>query len=158
MPNADDHARIAALVRDYLAARYRCECGGDWRAMAVGAPAAEVERCFAAARCFGLLSAWNPMSVPRPRPENEAADAALEGALAATGNAACRSLASAADGGWEEPGWLVPGLAPPALDALARRSGQLGVLHWRRGEPVRLRILHPRPAGWRGPASVDWVE
>jgi hypothetical protein len=158
MPNADDHARIAALVHDYLAARYRCGCGGQWHDIAIGAPAPEVERCFATTAQFGLLSAWNPMSNRRPGSENEAADDALRAALAETGNAGCRSLASAPDGGWEEPGWLVPGLAPPALDALARRFGQLGVLHWRRGEPVRLRILRPRPAGWRGPAPVDWVE
>ena len=48
MPNAVDDARTAALVRDYLAARYRCECGGRWRAIAIGAPAPEVDRCFAA--------------------------------------------------------------------------------------------------------------
>ncbi len=158
MPNANDHARIAALVRDYLAARYRCECGGQWHDIATGAPAPEVERCFAAAAEFGLLSAWNPMSHERPRPENEAADDALRAALAEAGATACRSLANAPDGGWEEPGWLVPGLAPPALDALARRDGPLGALHGRRGDPVRRRILHPRPAGWRGPAPVDWVE
>ena len=158
MPTDPDDARTAALVRAYLAACYRCDAGDGWCALAIAATAPSLERAFPAATGFALLSAWNPLSVPQPRAANEAADRRLHAALSEAGVACCRSIASAGDGGWQEPGWLVAGLALPRLDALARRFRQLGALYWRRTEPVRLRVYHARPAGWSGPAPVDWVE
>jgi hypothetical protein len=158
MPAPPDDGRTAALVRAYLAAAYRCECDARQYDVVIGARACAIERLFPLATEFGVVSAWNPMSEPQPPAVNEAADHALRGALSQAGAAACRSLAGAPDGGWQEPGWLAAGLALPQLDVLARRFGQLGVLHWTRGQPVRLRIHHARPAGWNGPPVIDWVE
>ena len=65
--------------------------------------------------------------------------------------------AQAPDGRWREPGWLVAGIADADLVRLAREFGQVGVLAWRAGEPVRLRMLMPRPLQADGAMHTDWV-
>ncbi len=89
---------------------------------------------------------------------NAAADATLRWELEALGLVRRRSVASDADARWEEPGWLVAGLDAAAADALARRHGQAAILHWRQGEPVRLRMYRARPEGHGEHRWVDWMD
>ena len=147
----------AALLAAYLAAHYRVRLGdGRWLALDIGRPApAELERALPGAT-FTLVSACNPQSVVQAPVANEAADAALRSELDALGLATLRTVASDADGRWKEPGWLVAGLETAAADGLARRYDQAGILHWRQGEAVRLRIHRPRPAG-TARRWVDWI-
>nr|WP_257644316.1 DUF3293 domain-containing protein [Luteimonas salinisoli] len=105
-----------------------------------------------------MLSAWNPRSRPLAEALNRAADAHLAQAIRASGRRALRASAAAPDGGWREPGWLVAGIDAAALDALALRFGQLGVLHWQRGRTVRMRMYGARPADLDPHPCVDWIQ
>lgn len=159
MPRPDDPGRIHELALAYLEGEYRWELDGCWHALAIGAqPVPEFMRAHPNARSFGLLSAWNPQSVERPETLNREADAALQAALEATGLAHGPAFAAARNRSWREPGWLVLDMPPSTLDALARRFGQLGTLHWERGGPVRLRMYAALPGRGAGlPDCIDWL-
>lgn len=154
--------RVAGLLLAYLAADYRWQHGGQWHDLRIGLPAPGPELAYPEAGGFALLSAWDPQSVPRPEATNRRADQALHGALLASGRIFVPAFSSAPDRSWREPSWLVMDLAMDDLDALGRRFGQLGMVAWRRGEAVRLRMLAPRPDRLDDPlerlAYVDWVE
>ena len=149
----------ASLLAAYLAARYRVHLDdGRWLELEIGRPApAELERVVPASN-FTLASAWNPQSVVLADAANEAADAALRSELDALALTTLRTVASDTDGRWRELGWLVAGLGTPAADALARRYDQAGILHWRQGEPVRLRMFRAQPTGHEADPRVDWVD
>lgn len=147
-----------ALLAAYLAARYRFEFAGRWWPLAVGQPAPPVLAQVAPARRWSLLTAYNPHSVAQPPAVNTAADVALQAALEAIGATILRAAASAPDGSWEEPGWLVGGLEDGEADALARRHGQAGILHWHGGGPVRLRMYRAcTPGREQQRPCVDWI-
>lgn len=158
IPHLFEDAHITALAHAYLAADYRWELDGQWRELAIGEPAPEADARFAEAGEFGLLTAWNPHSVIRPERANRVADDALQAELAASGADFRPGFAAAHNRSWREPGWLVAGLPMAALDALAQRYGQLGILYWPRGAAVRLRLFHAQPVGWPGSPWVDWIE
>ncbi len=148
------------LLEAYLAAVYRVDVGGTWLALWVGQPApaaldAARPVCPGNEAAWTLVTAWNPQSRPQDPAANAAADAALRAELDARGLARLRAIGGSPDGCWEEQGWLVAGLDAAAADALARRHDQAGLLHWRAGEPVRLRMYRPRPA--HAPPCVDWL-
>ena len=154
--------RVAGLLFAYLAADYRWQHDGHWHDLRIGLPAPGPELAHPRTGAFALLSAWDPQSVPRPEASNRRADQALHGALLASGRDFVPAFSSAPDRSWREPSWLAMDLDPDDLDALARRFGQLGVLAWRRGEPVRLRMFAQRPDRLDDPLErlgyVDWVE
>lgn len=152
--------RTTPMSRDllvaYLGAEYRIDPDGRALLLHVGAPAPPaLARMLPAAR-YTLVTAWNPRSQPRDHACNHAADAALRTELAMHGLACLRACASDGNGRWHEPGWLVAGLRARRADALARRLGQAGVLHWEAGTPVRLRMYLPRPRRVELHPSVDW--
>ncbi|WP_372013185.1 DUF3293 domain-containing protein [Pseudoxanthomonas sp. 10H] len=150
------------LLRAYLAARYRVHLGhGEWLALVVGRPApAELARTFPAASGspLTLVTGWNPQSRPQPAASNLAADAALRAELDALHRPVLRTTSGDVDGHWEEPGWLVAGLDTATADRLARRYGQAGLLHWRPGDPVRLRMYRTPPSGAAADADARWVD
>ncbi|HZH43793.1 MAG TPA: DUF3293 domain-containing protein [Lysobacter sp.] len=147
----------AALAEAYRCARYGVEVDGDTFDLQVGASAADLEAYWPAPD-YVLLTAWNPCSVPQPADANRVADEALRARLQAAAVPHLRAWASAPDGSWREDGWLLAGLGFARADALAREFGQAGVLAWRRGGPVRLRMLLPRPPGAAEEPSTEWVE
>lgn len=149
---------LSELQRSYLAAVYRCRVRGRWQEIHIGEPATPIERAFPLVRRFGLLSAWNPRSEPRAERINRADDERLHVAIRAGGWKSVHAFASAPDHGWREPGRVVLDIDAPDLDALARRFGQLGTLHWRRGEPVRMRMDAARPALLQPHPCVDWIQ
>lgn len=152
-----NEGRVATLVRAYLQADYRWEQAGEWHHLRIGEPAPAIEDAFPQAACFGLLSAWNPQSVPRADAENRADDEALHRQLLDSGLAYRPAFSSAHDRSWREPSWLVAGMVPAAFDALAMRFNQLGTLWWPRGDVVRLRIYAPGIASADPDGCVDWV-
>lgn len=158
MPPGPDDETLSRLQRSYLAAVYRWRLRGQWHAIRIGEPAPEIERAFPPARRFGLVSAWNPHSEPRAEAANRADDERLHAAIRAGGWKGVHAFASAPDRSWREPSWIVLDIDAPALDALARRFGQLGTLHWRRGEPVRMRMDATRPAALPPHPYVDWIQ
>ena len=148
-----DAAELAAL---YAAAAYAVVIDGDAIALRVGAPAPDLE-AYLPAEGYVLVSAWNPASEPRSDAANEAADAALVARLDAAGIARQSAWASAPDGQWREPGWLLTGIDLFAADRLATDFGQAAVLAWGRGQPVRLRMLLPHPHGAAATPHTEWA-
>jgi len=146
----------AALLQAYLAAAYRVRLADGWQPLRIGEPAPALAQCLPA-RAWTLVTAWNPQSLPQAAAANAAADAALQSALDAAGLRRLPATGGDAAGTWHEDGWLVADLPAAQADRLAQRLGQAGVLHWRHGEPVRLRMYRPRPAGIDAPPWVDWV-
>jgi Protein of unknown function (DUF3293) len=153
----NSEARIAELVHAYLVAEYRWELGGNWLNLRIGEPAPEVVRQFPDAVQFGLLSAWDPSSIPRPEPVNRAADDALQQDLLESGCAFRPAFSSAANRSWREPSWLVVDMPPTGFDALSRRYGQLATLHWTSLGPVRLRVDASRPYAFEQHSAIDWL-
>ena len=145
-----------ALAAAYRAAIYRARLPAGECVVAVGENATALEATIEE-DSFAFITAWNPASQPRGKDQNEAADAKLVAELDALAIPRWPMHASAPDGRWGEPGWLLAGIDPAALDHLARTFGQAGTLFWRRGTPVRLRMVLPKPPGARCD-STDWLE
>lgn len=147
----------------FLSARYRVEAADGQAFVHIGKPAEDAERLLGVPGPYALVTAFNPWGKTREASGNEAADKALAEAIDALSLLRWRALNAAPDGRWVEPGWLVAGIQTADLDALARRFGQRGVLHWERGAPVRLR-LYARPdetaqdlIGVMDTPFCDWV-
>lgn len=155
--SVDDDARILVLLQAYLQADYRWEQMGEWRHLRIGQAAPDIDAAFPEAGCFGLLSAWNPQSVPRPDAQNRAADQAMHLTLVETGVICRPAFSSARDCSWREPSWLVANMPADRQDALARRFGQLGTLWWPRGEGVRLRLYARQTVAAADHSHLDWV-
>jgi hypothetical protein len=132
------------LATAYAAARYSVRLDGDLLPLRVGEPAPDLEAYWPAA-CYTFITAWNPASQPHSDEANQTADALLVGQLDAVGAQRHAAWAEDGNGQWREPGWLLADLDQAVVDRLAHEFGQAGVLSWRRGEPVRLRMLVERP-------------
>lgn len=145
------------LAAAYAQADYAVRLDGDSFRLKVGRLAGDVE-AYWPADSYAFITAWNPASRPTPDGVNQNADSSLVAQLEAIGAPHHPAWAEDATGDWREPGWLVGGLEPRVLDALAREFGQAGVLHWHRGRPVQLRMYLPRPAHAAPAAHIDWVE
>jgi hypothetical protein len=146
----------AELATAYAAADYVVMLDGDTLPLRVGRPATDLE-AYSPASGYAFLTAWNPASEPRSDAANQAADALLVAQLDAAGAVRHPAWAQGPDGQWREPGWLVAGLHENELYRLALEFGQAAVLAWRSGEPVRLRMLMPRPPCAQAAAYTDWV-
>lgn len=155
--NLVGEARIAALIHAYLVADYRWELDGVWRNIHIGKPAPEVEAWCPQAANFGLLSAWDPHSIPRPEDVNRGADENLHRDLKLSGLPLRAAFSSSSNRTWREPSWLVAGMPPRDFDALSWSYGQLATLVWERGEPVRLRVDAACPEGFGPHPWVDWI-
>ncbi len=151
-------AGTGALLEAYLAARYEVRGPAGPAALRIGEAVPPALADALPAGRWTLLTAWNPGSRPRDDASNRQADAALQAELDALGLRRLPASSSDGSGQWHEPGWLVADLGTAGADALARRYGQAGILHWPTDGPVRLRMYLARPAGVAGSPWVDWVE
>jgi len=79
--------------------------------------------------CWGLITAWNPRSGPRPLAHNEDANARLQARLATLGYRAWPARSVATQPQWHEPGFFVPGIPLGLLLELGREFDQHAVLH-----------------------------
>jgi len=149
--------RIATLLDAYYAAEYRWELDGEWRALRIGHPAPELEGFFPQSQRFGLLSAWDPQSVPRPESANRRADESLHAALLSSGLPFRPGFCSAPNRSWREPSWVVMDMPDADFDRLSLRYGQLGALVWGRGEPVHLRMYARQPLMAPPREFVEWT-
>jgi hypothetical protein len=156
LPSGD--ARIAELMRAYLAAEYRWELDGEWLNLRIGEDAPAPRERYPDARCFGLISAWDPYSIPRPDSVNRAADEALRQDLQASGCAYRAAFSSASNRAWREPGWLVVDMPVAEFDALSRRYGQLATLYWPAQAPVRMRVDAAAPFACTAYDAIDWLK
>lgn len=144
------------LAVAYAKAEYALVLDGDALLLHVGKRARDVEAYWPARR-YGFITAWNPASVPHSETANETANAALVARLDAIGAERQPAHAFETQGRWLEAGWLIANIEAPLLDLLGREFSQAGVLSWEAGEPVRLRMLMPRPAKAPPLEYIDWV-
>lgn len=146
-------ARLAAA---YAVAHYFVTIGHKEWLFGVGQPAGDVERQLDAST-YLFITAWNPASEAATAAENMLADERLQVRIRASGLAHHSALGSDARGGAVEYGWLVEDAPLQAADGWAREFGQAATLYWKHGQPVRLRMLWPRPAGIADEAHTDWA-
>ena len=149
-------ALTARLAADYAAAHYFVTIGHKEWLFGVGQPASDIERQLGAGS-YLFITAWNPAPQSATVAENMLADERLQARLRDSGLAHHSSLGSDAQGGAVEHGWVVLDAPVASADAWAREFGQAATLYWKRGEPVRLRMLWPRPAGIADQAHTDWA-
>jgi hypothetical protein len=153
MANPDDPAALAGAFAN---ARYRVPELEDAGNVHVGTQARALEAALPAGR-YAFITAWNADSETGDKPDNDRADGELAAELDRLGARRFRAEAADAQGGHREEGWLVLDLPVAELDRLARHFGQDGVLSWRAGEPVRLRLYHREPADAASTLWVDWT-
>jgi hypothetical protein len=148
----DDPARLAA---EFTRSHYQVRALGRAGALRVGREATALQAAWPAQR-YALITAWE--SDRAPRTANEHADGVLVAELDRLGVERLRTWAEDDQGGHHEEGWLVRDLPLEALDRLARRFHQSGVLAWDADKAVRLRLYRaaPDPTAARMP-FVDWV-
>ncbi|QNP40883.1 DUF3293 domain-containing protein [Lysobacter solisilvae (ex Woo and Kim 2020)] len=144
------------LAAAYAAAQYAVVLDGDALALHVGQRAVDLEAYWPQRR-YAFITAWNPASVPHSDAANETANAVLVARLTAMGLARHPAHAYAKYGDWREAGWLVGDIDEALVDLLGREFSQAGILAWTFGEPVRLRMLMPRPPQATGLDCIDWV-
>ncbi|MDR1075683.1 MAG: DUF3293 domain-containing protein [Xanthomonadaceae bacterium] len=149
----EDDNSLQALMESYASALYRVSLPQGEVGITPGRRAGRLEALFPAKR-YAVITAFNPGSRRLPQEENQLANRVLRRRLDALNIAIFPSTASDSEERWLEPGWLATDLDRPAVDALARRFGQTGVLFWEHSQPVRLRMYLPPVAHVRMP----WVE
>ncbi len=151
-----DEAERTRLAQAWLAARYFVRLEGQEWLFSIGEPASAVERRVPAPS-YVFLTAWNPHGQQASTAGNEAADRRLQQELRLAGRACHPALGCDSHGGMIEHGWLIENLDVTEAEDLARRFGQGGLLHWRQGEPVRLRMLWPAPLAAPVHPCLDWA-
>ena len=151
-----DEALTAELAAAYACAHYFVTIGHREWLFGVGQLAGDIERQLGAAS-YSFITAWNPAPHAASVEENMEADLRLQARLKQSGHVHHSSLGSNAQGGAVEYGWVVLDMTADASDALAREFSQAGLLYWQHGEPVRLRMLWPRPAGIADDPCIDWA-
>jgi hypothetical protein len=148
--------QMATLATAYALAHYFVTIGHREWLFGVGQHAADIERELGAGQ-YLFITAWNPPSKPATPTENLTADERLQARLKQAGFQHHSALGCNAQGGAVEYGWMVLDVPLESADALAREFGQAGTLYWRRGEPVRLRMLWPQPTGTDEQPHIDWI-
>ena len=151
-----DEALTAELAVAYACAHYFVTIGHREWLFGVGQLAGDIERQLGAAS-YSFITAWNPAPDAASIAENMEADLRLQALLKKSGHVHHSALGSNAQGGAVEYGWVVLDMTADASDTLAREFGQAGLLFWQHDEPVRLRMLWPRPASLIDEAYTDWA-
>lgn len=129
------------LERAYRATRFVAQAGADAITIRIG------ERCAALdalcdryqTDCWTFITAWNPGSAQRPRPENDARNDELLAALSELGASVFGGEGIGADSRWTpERSFLALGVSRDEAVALGHRFGQLAVVCGRVEEPAEL--------------------
>lgn len=118
MPATDEE-----LLAAYRATVWTIDTPGGALRVGLGRPAPPASRLLPA----GIVTAYNPLSILRPEPENRAADERLRADLVRRGASVVRVVAGGtgpdADR-WAEPGFAVTGIPLPEVVALAAELRQ----------------------------------
>ncbi len=128
------------LRKAYFQTAYVVRAPQGVHALRIGAshPAFDAELEVAGARCWAVVTAWNPGSLPRTAEENAAAQLALTQAIAELGLTAWAAEGKADAGGWREESLCILDLETAGGVALGRKFGQLAVVVGRRSAPAQL--------------------
>ena len=144
------------LAMEYAAAHYFVSIGHREWLFGVGQRAGDIERELDAEH-YLFITAWNPAPHFLDAEANQAADQRLRDHLEEAGYRHHSAIGSDGRGGAVEHGWMVLDVPLASGDAMAREFAQAGTLYWRRGDPVRLRMMYPRPAAASDDPHVDWA-
>jgi hypothetical protein len=121
-PNAPLVASHEALVQAYRTASWTVEFPAATYEVRFDGPAAD-----APLRPSGIVTAYNPASIPATPEQNQAADQELTRHVRSLGVPFRRTMARGQDG-WEEPGYLLLGDVRPLLVELGLVFGQNAVV------------------------------
>lgn len=146
----------ARLATAWAAAHYFVTLGRREWLFCAGQQAPEIERQLMADR-YLFITAWNPPPGESDREANDDADERLQQRLREQELAFHPALGCNSRGEMVEDGWFVLDATAEQADALAREFGQGGTLFWEAGQPVRLRMMWPRPPQADGEPHTDWV-
>ncbi|MHC1479880.1 DUF3293 domain-containing protein [Frateuria aurantia] len=117
--------RDASLDQAYRQTQYRVRLpAGGHAVIRIGRPLPPALRPFAPDGRWGFLTAWNPDSLPAPRPTNQRAQYRLLQTLSALPGCRWRPGIGVGTEGWREPSLWVLGLDPDRLQRLATDYGQ----------------------------------
>jgi hypothetical protein len=118
------------LRKAYLQTAYVVRAPQGVHALRVGArhPAFDVEVEAAGARCWAVVTAWNPGSLPRTADENALAQGKLLRVTAQLGLVVWAAEGKADGGGWREESVCLLDMEAAAAVALGRQFGQLAVV------------------------------
>lgn len=118
------------LRQAYLRTAYVVRAPQGVHALRIGAlhPAFDAEVSAAGERCWAVVTAWNPGSLPRGAEENARAQGALLRTVAELGLAVWPGEGKADAGGWREESACVLGLEAASAVALGREFGQIAVI------------------------------
>ncbi|MFC4526443.1 DUF3293 domain-containing protein [Dyella halodurans] len=132
-----------ALLAAYRATAYRVRLPGGGRAtIRIDLPLPDPLPDWVGDLHWGFITAWNPRSQQRARPDNRCAQRKLLGAVqehAAT--IAVHAAIGVGGDGWKEPSLFVIGPDPDLLDRLAQRFGQNAYVHGQGHAAAQLRLI-----------------
>lgn len=152
MPDQDQES----LDRAYRATIYEVGHGGERTAFTFAKPSDSSPRTIRLpfAEPWAIITAWNPMSDPRPEQENRARQDALLNDLNRAGwpHHPARGRGTGESSDWEEIGALVERIPRPDVLALAERYAQRAVVY---AEYGRVGLLYPAATGGEGTERWD---
>lgn len=128
------------LRKAYLQTAYVVRAPQGVHALRIGArhPAFDAELQAVGARCWAVVTAWNPGSLPRPAEENARAQGELLRVVAELGLTGWAAEGKADGGGWREESICVLDMEPAGAVALGRQFKQLAVVVGQLSEPAQL--------------------
>jgi len=128
------------LRKAYLQTAYVVRAPQGVHALRIGAhhPAFDAELEAVGARCWAVVTAWNPGSLLRGADENARAQGELLRAIAELGLSGWAAEGKADGGGWREESVCILELEPAGAVALGRRFGQLAVVVGQRSGAAQL--------------------
>ncbi len=138
-----DRSRIPrAIVEAYLATDYRV--WGDWPlVLRVGQRSADLAALFEAqsVASAAVVTAWNPLSEPRPIAENQTAQARLVADIELLGLRHQPGHGADPTGAWPpEPSRLMLGIDLTSAGSLGRKYGQNGIV-WAGADAIPALVL-----------------
>lgn len=131
---------MPGLRKAYFQTAYLVRAPQGVHALRIGArhPAFDAELEAIGARCWAVVTAWNPGSLPRGAEENARAQGALLEAITELGLSAWAAEGKADGGGWREESVCILELEAAGAAALGRRFGQLAVVVGQRSGAAQL--------------------
>lgn len=135
-----------ALRDAYLHTTYILEAGNDALPLRIGKPDAQLDNLLLQHTCtaWAFVSAWNPMSRPTPKAQNEAAHQRLESIVTACGWPYFQGRGTGDRTDWPpEPGLFILGITLQEALRLGRQFAQLAILAGVRGGAPELHFCFP---------------
>jgi len=130
------------LLDAYRSTHYLvCVDGVEWADIRIDQPLPPSLQPLVGDRCWGFITAWNPLSIRREDSLNMSAQRALVASLQALPETHVLPAIGIGANGWSEPSFFVVGPLPAELDVLANDHQQIAYVHGQSGFKAALRLL-----------------